>query len=521
MLCAEGPEQGTRCDLIWHGERSASIYGGLVALNQRHRLPRVARWAEDQPTMETVQTSVSSDFLANMEESREKQARAILGALRRKHADDPLKICVMVRVRRLFDLSLSNECFTVMIHVITCWICEGDAEHDQVSEDFIKEHEGQFVYDADPDLAFYEPDFRPRIAIRHLHEGKSVLDGEGGEDYFYRSCIDGKTIVTWEVEKLCTIGSLFDLCYYPVDVQALDICLELKTSVKETQFVPFPADATISSSTTEDLAQVLTSYIHLPDYALIPGHEYTGMLYTTMPDDSWTGEMFSGVKVSVWFQRRYQNDFYNIALVQFALTSLVAGVWAIDGQENIEDRIAADFTLVLAGVAMKFVLSQNLPPVSYVTTMENYINMTFLFVAIATGLHCLQSRHESIGLSDTHVFWIWVTTWIIANLFFLRHVVQVKNREVDLVRQLGLTRTADAGAGQQMHGAAMEPGEGEDLGDVMNLGMGGMTDVRQMLKTQKQMSHRRRSRNSKKTPPAGTTNYTNPLQNGSQELPSD
>eukprot|EP01043_Picozoa_sp_COSAG02_P096980 COSAG02_NODE_33225_length_503_cov_1.128713_1_plen_139_part_10 len=133
------------------------------------------------------------------------------------------------------------------------------------------------------------------IAIRHLSDGTAVLDGTGGEDYFYRSYIDGKTIVTWEVEKLCTIGSLFDLCYYPVDVQALDICLELKTSLSETRFIPFPAEATLDISTSEDLAQVLTHNIHLPDYALIPGHEYTGMLYTSLPEESWTGEVFSGI----------------------------------------------------------------------------------------------------------------------------------------------------------------------------------------------------------------------------------
>lgn len=394
----------------------------------------------------------------------------------------------MVRVRRLFDLSLARESFTVMLHVVTCWVCEGDAEHDQVSEEFIKQHEGQFVYDADPDLAFYEPDFRPRIAIRHLHDGTAVLDGEGGEDYFYRSYIDGKTIVTWEVEKLCTIGSLFDLCYYPVDVQALDICLELKTSLSETRFIPFPADATLDSSTTEDLAQVLTHNIHLPDYALLPGHEYTGMLYTTLPEDSWTGELFSGVKVSVWFQRRYQNDFYNIALVQFALTSLVAGVWAIDGNENIEDRIASDFTLVLAGVAMKFVLSQNLPPVSYITTMENYINMTFIFLAVATTLHCLQSQHESLGITDLQVFWTWIIAWIVANLAFLRHAIHVRDREVDLVKQLGLTRTAEADS-KVGHQTALED---ENHDNLINLGMGGITDVRAMLVRQKKEMSRRR-----------------------------
>jgi len=32
-----------------------------------------------------------------------------------------------------------------------------------------------------------------------------------------------QTLVTWEVQKLCIIGTLFDLKFYPVDVQALDV----------------------------------------------------------------------------------------------------------------------------------------------------------------------------------------------------------------------------------------------------------------------------------------------------------
>jgi hypothetical protein len=322
-----------------------------------------------------VQGTVNDELLRDIDESREKQARAIATALTRRSEDDPLKVCVMVRVRRLFDLSLSQEAFTVMLHVVTCWMCEGDATHDQMSDEFIESVGADaFVYDADPDLAFYTPDYRPRIAIRNLHGGRSSLKGDEGEDFFYRTFVDGKTIVTWEVEKLCEIGSLFDLCYYPVDVQALDICLEMKTSLRDTVFIPFPTEATSGGAEFEtevlQLAQVLTNNIHLPDYALIPNHEHTAILYTTNHEDSWTGELFSGVKVTVWFQRRFQNDFYNIGLVQFALTSLVSGVWAIDGSENVEDRIAADFTLVLAGVAMKFVLSQNLPPVTYLTMME-------------------------------------------------------------------------------------------------------------------------------------------------------
>ena len=38
--------------------------------------------------------------------------------------------------------------------------------------------------------------------------------------------------------------------------------------------------------------------------------------------------------------------------------------------ENLDDRLGCDFALVLAAVAMRFVVVQMLPPVSYVTMME-------------------------------------------------------------------------------------------------------------------------------------------------------
>ena len=182
--------------------------------------------------------------------------------------------------------------------------------------------------------------------------------------------------------------------------------------------------------------------------ALIPKHEFTALLYDTEREKSWTGDQFSGVKVAVWFQRRHENDLYNIAIVQMALTSLVAGVWTMEP----ENRLEPDFTLVLAGVAMKFVIAETLPPVSYVTLLEKYINITFLFLTLATVAHCLQDFVEGVVCDpdtvchlDSMMFGIWVVPWIATNVISLAWLRHVKEREVDLVKQLGLTKSAEAG----------------------------------------------------------------------------
>lgn len=219
---------------------------------------------------------------------REKEAVALVNALTKKRDKAPMKICVMVRVRRVFDVSLSSESFKVMIHVITCWLCEDDAVQDCVEKSVaqwsvedvarwlssqqniegadavaqrfreedvdgeallsltsltrkdIQEHfdlsygkaskllaavcqlavggssgqiaplDGDFVYDADPEEAFYEPNYRPRIAIRDLSDGSNALDGVKEESYFYRSYVPatllnrkfGKTVSISHYKKL-------------------------------------------------------------------------------------------------------------------------------------------------------------------------------------------------------------------------------------------------------------------------------------------------------------------------------
>ena len=44
----------------------------------------------------------------------------------------------------------------------------------------------------------------------------------------------------------------------------------------------------------------------------------------------------------------------------------------MDPMLNLPARLANDFVLVLAAVAMKFVVAQTLPPVSYVTLLEGH-----------------------------------------------------------------------------------------------------------------------------------------------------
>jgi hypothetical protein len=195
--------------------------------------------------------------------------------------------------------------------------------------------------------------------------------------YFYRTLCDGRTLVTWEVEKICKVGAQFDLRQYPVDVQGLELGLEMKTGIAETIFVPFPDEATFAHTPGGAVADVLTENVYLEDYSLLKNHEYSASLYHTKAAQSWHGEEYSGLTVTVWLRRKYMHDIINIAAAQCLTTSFVFSVWAIP-KEEIANRLACDFALVLAAVAMKFVVNQTLPPVAYVTLLEQYVSTVVL-----------------------------------------------------------------------------------------------------------------------------------------------
>ena len=100
----------------------------------------------------------------------------------------------MVRIKRVWNVNLPSECFSVMLHVVTCWLAEGDAASDAVDSEWEVQNEGKFFWDADPAETDWMPKWRPKIAVRKLTEGSSNLEGIGSEDFFQRSYIDGRTL---------------------------------------------------------------------------------------------------------------------------------------------------------------------------------------------------------------------------------------------------------------------------------------------------------------------------------------
>ena len=98
-------------------------------------------------------------------------------------------------------------------------------------------------------------------------------------------------------------------------------------------------------------------------------------------------------------------------------------------KDEVADRLSVSVTLMLATVAFKFVITNILPPVSYLTWMDRYITINFVVIAlfVAENATAWYFDHEYFNgifgikwLNFDVAFFIFITTTMVfTNVFFI------------------------------------------------------------------------------------------------------
>lgn len=89
-------------------------------------------------------------------------------------------------------------------------------------------------------------------------------------------------------------------------------------------------------------------------------------------------------------ERRAAYYMWNIGLPNFLLSLLVFTSFAIERQD-LADRLSVTLTLVLTSVAFKYMVSQELPRISYLTLLDVYVLVSFTFLALVGGQNAFSS----------------------------------------------------------------------------------------------------------------------------------
>ena len=196
----------------------------------------------------------------------------------------------------------------------------------------------------------------------------------GTKDNFERliSLPDGhEYIITVRYNIVATFIEELNLRNFPFDCQDIKIVLRSTQPVETAIFVPHFRRA--------KFFKLSTKYITLSDWYLQPSKVTFRLSGVT---DSMFTENFrySVVASSIMLQRNPNYYLQRVVGLLFIITGCTALCFCLDPVEEASDRLGLLFTLLLTAVAFMFIITADLPKVSYMTLMDKYIISCFLVI---------------------------------------------------------------------------------------------------------------------------------------------
>ena len=153
---------------------------------------------------------------------------------------------------------------------------------------------------------------------------------------------------------------------------------------------------------------------------------------------SGSGTIYPCLNISLLATRRPEFYLWNIEVPMFVLTSLIGMTWAI-APEEVGDRISVSLTLVLTAVAYKLTVAQSIPQVAYLTLLDKYVSLCFIFMVIATVenallqvenalLHSLVQEGADRALTDVVCLRIWGSGWLACCAWYVVTAMRLQNK---------------------------------------------------------------------------------------------
>jgi len=241
--------------------------------------------------------------------------------------------------------------------------------------------------------------------------------------------------VTHYMKKKLTLAEYFELENFPVDMQSLHIqvstswdCHNVLLSFCDKN-PSFYEPKALDSQEFELHPPRLISYNHDCNNDDLP--------LLSSADHSITGVRYSRAYIALTLTRNPMYYILNISFMLTILGSLSFTLFSTKVDDTV-DRLGNLFTLVLAMVAYKLVLANNLPAIAYLTKLDIFtmfsIGNQFLIGAGMAIVYSLindtdkQEYYDDWLLCVTGIFWIGTNLWYYITLRSL-HLQRVKKVE--------------------------------------------------------------------------------------------
>lgn len=256
----------------------------------------------------------------------------------------------------------------------------------------------------------FQPDaaWTPRFQFMNAVETPDVQE-EQTEVLRWRQGPQGNPVVSWSAKCRGTFREHFELGLFPFDAQ--DLHLTISSQQKNTWIHEDCFDGVKS--------KLRKTYIVLPEFK-VDGP-------ALKPREELALGKFATLDIVFTAHRRFTFHLWNVFFPVFLLTAMQFAVFAVD-VADVADRLSVTLTLVLASVAYKYVVSQNLPNISYLTVCDLYVVGSFVFMAAVVLENAIcgysaQADKEVAELHDQRSFRAFLGVFVAGHVLYLTAVL--------------------------------------------------------------------------------------------------
>eukprot|EP00735_Rhodelphis_limneticus_P003548 TRINITY_DN15034_c0_g1::TRINITY_DN15034_c0_g1_i1::g.25023::m.25023 TRINITY_DN15034_c0_g1::TRINITY_DN15034_c0_g1_i1::g.25023 ORF type:complete len:651 (-),score=81.83,sp/O70212/5HT3A_CAVPO/23.83/2e-07,Neur_chan_LBD/PF02931.18/1.1e-05,Neur_chan_memb/PF02932.11/9.3,Neur_chan_memb/PF02932.11/0.81,MDFI/PF15316.1/6 TRINITY_DN15034_c0_g1_i1:113-2065(-) len=287
------------------------------------------------------------------------------------------------------------------------------------------------LYGIDPDAIDWDKQFKPEIYVKNATQFKVVEDR-------LRKKEKNSDVVTHTTRIRGTMTEFLELWDFPFDRQDLRVVVATPQHVAKLIFVPF-----------EGRKSILMGTIQLQEWSLLePRVEFV----QTDPSTSSTGVSYSEYHIVLQARRRPAYYVVNIMLVVAVLVSMGYYSAGID-PANLADRLNVLLTLILTCIAFKFMVSDCLPVIAYMTVLDKYVLISFFFLYLmafenfmiahylneicdtdyygdpgSSAASLLPSTCDKGATLDDKLMNTWLILWALYHIVFLVYVLCIMRR---------------------------------------------------------------------------------------------
>lgn len=188
------------------------------------------------------------------------------------------------------------------------------------------------------------------------------------------STVPGKFDYIFKLRVRGTFNEKMELENFPFDEQALHLMLTVNRPSAIIKIVPNSEYPSLFQHDSFHLGSV---------FRVIHGEHVFTMVSLSNPLESSAGLVYPRITFSILLERKAGFYITNVALPMTIVTFLSALSFAVnfdDTKMETPDRLSVTLTLLLTGVAYKFVVASSLPQISYMTLLDKYVCICFLYI---------------------------------------------------------------------------------------------------------------------------------------------